>query len=137
MINCQKIAHFITITEETLAEDLTRLFRDNIQKLHRLSETVISNRGLQFVAELIKELNKILGIEMRLSTVFHPQMDRQMKYVTNFIQLVSLQPVDQFSQTKLHYKAPNEGYLHICEIYKSNNKQLRYQAISNCKSFIC
>ena len=87
---------------------------------------MISNRGLQFVAELIKELNKILGIEMRLSTVFHPQMDRQMKYVTNFIQLVSLQPVDRFSQTKLHYKAPNEGYLHICEIYKSNNKQLRY-----------
>ena len=34
--------------------------------------------------------------------------------VTNFIQLVSPQPVDQFSQTKLHWKAPNEGYSHIC-----------------------
>ena len=33
--------------------------------------------------------------------------------VTNFIQLVSLQPVDQFSQTLLHWKAPNEGYLTI------------------------
>jgi len=32
-------------------------------------------------------------------------------YVTNFIQLVSPQPVDLFSQTKLHWKAPIGGYL--------------------------
>ena len=38
---------------------------------------------------------------------------------------------------KLHCKAPNEGYLHIYGIYKSDNKKLRYQAISNCKSFVC
>ena len=42
--------------------------------------------------------------------------------VTNFIQLVSPQQVDRFSQTKLCWKAPNEGYLHIYEMYKSNNK---------------
>jgi len=46
---------------------------------------------------------------------------------------VFLQLVDQFLQTKLCWKAPNEGYSHICGIYKSNNKQLRYQAISNFK----
>ena len=42
--------------------------------------------------------------------------------VTNFIQLVSSQLVDRFSQTKLRWKAPNESYLHICRMYKSNNK---------------
>ena len=42
--------------------------------------------------------------------------------VTNFIQLISPQPVDQFSQTKLHWKASNEGYLQIYGMYKSNNK---------------
>ena len=57
--------------------------------------------------------------------------------VTNFIQLVSLQPVDQFLQTKLCCKAPNKSYLHIYRMYKSNNKQLKYQVISNCKIFIC
>ena len=58
-------------------------------------------------------------------------------YVTNFIQLIFLQPVDRFLQTKWCWKAPNEGYLHICRIYKSNNKWLRYQTISSCKSFVC
>ena len=56
--------------------------------------------------------------------------------VTNFIQLVFPQPVDCISQTKLYWKAPNDSYLHIRGMYKSDNKQLRYLAISNCKSFV-
>ena len=35
------------------------------------------DRGSQFAIELMKELNRILEIEMRLLTVFHPQTDRQ------------------------------------------------------------
>jgi len=38
---------------------------------------VILDRSPQFVAELTKELNRILGIEIRLSIVFYPQMDGQ------------------------------------------------------------
>ena len=67
-----KITHFVATTEETLVEELARLFRDNVWKLHGLPESVVSDRGPQFAAELTKELNQILGIETRLSTVFHP-----------------------------------------------------------------
>ena len=69
-----KITYFVATTEE-----LARLFRDNMWKLHRLPESVISNKGPQFAAELMRELNKMLEIETRLSTVFHPQTDRQME----------------------------------------------------------
>ena len=72
-----KIAHFVATTEEMTAEGLVRLFRDNMWKLHGLPESVISDRGPQFVAELTKELNKMLGIETRLLIAFHPQMDGQ------------------------------------------------------------
>ena len=74
-----KMAHFVATTEETTAEGLARLFRDNIWKLHGLPESMISDRGPQFSANLTKELNKILGIEMRLLTAFHPQTDGQME----------------------------------------------------------
>jgi len=33
--------------------------------------------GLQFAVELTKELNKMLGIRTKLSTVFHLQTDGQ------------------------------------------------------------
>ena len=62
-----------------MAERLARLFRDNVWKLHRLPENVILDRELQFAAELTKELNRMLGIEMKLSTAFYPQMDGQME----------------------------------------------------------
>jgi len=52
-----KITHFVATMEGILAEGLVRLFRDNVWKLHRLPESVVSDRGLQFVAKLIKKLN--------------------------------------------------------------------------------
>ena len=72
-----KITHFVVTIEETLAEGLARLFRDNVWKLHGLPESMISDWGLQFAMELTKELNQMLGIETRLSTAFHLQTDRQ------------------------------------------------------------
>ena len=39
----------------------------------------MSDRGLKFATELMKELNKMLGIEIRLSTIFHLQTDGQME----------------------------------------------------------
>ena len=76
-----KIVHFIPTTEKISAEGLARLFRDNIWKLHRLPESIILDRGPQFVAELIRELNRISGIKSKMSTVFHSQTDGQTKRV--------------------------------------------------------
>jgi len=72
-----KMVHFILMTEKTSAEGLTRLFRDHVWKLHGLPESIISDREAQFAANLMKELNWILGIETRLLTAFHPQTDGQ------------------------------------------------------------
>ena len=72
-----KMTHFVATTEGTLAEGLARLFRDNVWKLHGLPESVVSDRGPQFAAELMKELNRMLGIKTKLLTAFHPQTDGQ------------------------------------------------------------
>jgi len=57
-----KITDFIATTEKTSVEKLVRLFRDYIWKLHRLLESIISNRGVQFAAGIIKKLNELLEI---------------------------------------------------------------------------
>jgi len=61
-----KIMHFVATTEGTMAEGLARLFRDNVWRLHGLPESVVSDRGPQFAAELTKELNRMLGIKTKL-----------------------------------------------------------------------
>ena len=76
-----KMVHFIPTTEKTLAEGLAKLFRNNVWKLHGLLESIISDRGPQFTAGLIRELNRMLEIESKLSTAFHPQTDGQTERV--------------------------------------------------------
>jgi len=72
-----KMAYFIPTTERTSVEGLACLFRNNVWKLHRLPDSIISNRGPHFTAGIIKELNCMLGIQTKLSTVFYPQTDGQ------------------------------------------------------------
>ena len=47
--------------------------------MHGLSESIVSDWGPQFAAGLTKELNRMLEIKTKLSTVFHPQTDGQME----------------------------------------------------------
>ena len=72
-----KMTYFVVTTEGMLAEGLARLFWDNVWKLYGLRKSVVPDKGPQFTVELTKELNKMLGIETKLSTVFYPQIDRQ------------------------------------------------------------
>jgi len=60
---------------------------------------VISDRGPQFAARLIKKLNKILRIETKLSTAFHPQIDRQIER-TN-------QKLEQYLRMYIYYRQNN------------------------------
>jgi len=90
------MTHFVATTEGTLAEGLARLFRDNVWKLHGLPESVVSDREPQFAAELTKELNKMLGIQTKLSTTFHPQTDGQTERMN--------QEVEQYLRFFIEYR---------------------------------
>ena len=50
-------------------------------KLHGLPKSIILDRGPQFIAKLIRELNQMLGIESKMLTAFHPQTDSQTERV--------------------------------------------------------
>ncbi len=51
-------------------------------KLHGLPESIVLDRGPQFVAEMTKELNHILEIETKLLILFHPQTDKQTEQIS-------------------------------------------------------
>jgi len=67
--------------------------------LHGLPESVISDRGPQFVAEMTKELNKMLGIETKLSMAYHPKTDGQTER-TN-------QELEQYLRMYVNYRLNN------------------------------
>jgi len=76
-----KMAHFIATTEKTSVEELAKLFQDHVWKLHGLPESIILDRGVQFAVGIMRELNNLLGIQMKLSTAYYPQTDEQMERI--------------------------------------------------------
>jgi len=49
--------------------------------LYGLPESIILDRGVQFAVGMMRELNNLLGIQTKLSTAYHPQMDGQTKRI--------------------------------------------------------
>ena len=91
-----RMAHFIATMEKILVEGLARLFRDHVWKLYRLLESIISDRGVQFAAGMIKELNNLLGIQTKLSTTYYPQTDGQMERIN--------QELEQYLRVFIDYR---------------------------------
>ena len=81
-----KQIHVILTHSMIMARGLAVLFRDHLWKLHGLPEMALSDRGPQFVAGFMKELNDILGIKTKLSTVYHLQTDGQTERVNQEVE---------------------------------------------------
>ena len=59
------------------APAMARLFLDHVFRLHGLPDTIVSDRGPQFLSAFWEHLTSSLGIKRKLSTAYHPQTDGQ------------------------------------------------------------
>ena len=58
-------------------EEIAKIYRDDIWKLHRISRKILRNRGPQFTSKFMEEFTRALGTKRQLSTAYHPQTDGQ------------------------------------------------------------
>ena len=75
----------VTITIVS-CEDITKIYQDNIWKLHGVPQKVLSNRGPQFTSKFIKDLMKALGTKRVLSMVYHLQTNGQMEQINQEVE---------------------------------------------------
>jgi transposase InsO family protein len=76
-----KRAHFISTYTKITAEGAARLFLREIWRLHGLPSSMFSDRGPQFIADFMRELHRLLGIDASFTTAYHPQADGQTERV--------------------------------------------------------
>uniref|UniRef100_A0A803TJ20 Gypsy retrotransposon integrase-like protein 1 n=1 Tax=Anolis carolinensis TaxID=28377 RepID=A0A803TJ20_ANOCA len=72
-----KMAHFIPCEGLPTAKETTDLFLQHVFRLHGLPKSLVTDRGSQFTSRFWRALQKLLGIDSRLSSAHHPQMDGQ------------------------------------------------------------
>lgn len=75
-----KQAHFIPCRNTITAEGVADKHVEHVFPLHGVPEKIVSDRGTQFSARIMKELYNLLGIDMALSTAYHPQSNGQTEH---------------------------------------------------------
>jgi len=81
-----KVAHFMALQHPYTATYVVQCFMDNIFKLHGFPTSITSDNDPIFVSRFWKEFMEYLGVQVQLSTAYHPQTDGQTKVVNRCIE---------------------------------------------------
>jgi predicted aspartyl protease len=68
------------------AKDAAWLYYEHIYRIYGLPDTIVSDRGPQFISAFTNELTLLLGIKFQLSTAEHAQTDGQTEIVNQALQ---------------------------------------------------
>ena len=94
-----KIIHLRATKMNISLERITKIYRDNIWKLHGVPRKILSDREPQFTSKFMEEFTKILGTKRQPSTAYHPQIDSQTERIN--------QEIGTFLQYYVNYQQNN------------------------------
>jgi hypothetical protein len=80
-----KFAHFLAISMEYSASQITNLFFREIFRLHGLPKTIVSDWDSRFMSTFWQELFRLVGTELTPSTSYHPQIEIVNKWVEGYL----------------------------------------------------
>jgi hypothetical protein len=69
------MVHLLPTNTTATVLDIAWLWLDNIVKLHRLPDSMVSDRDPRFVSRFWSELHRLIGVKLLKSTSYHPQTD--------------------------------------------------------------
>jgi hypothetical protein len=70
-------AHFIPLGHPYSASSVARVFFEEVVRLHGIPSSIVSDRDPIFTSNFWKELFKLSGIQLKMSSAFHPQTNGQ------------------------------------------------------------
>jgi transposase InsO family protein len=81
-----KYAHFVPLTHPFTAVGVAHAFFHNIYKLHGLPAAIVSDRDRIFTSNFWRELFQSAGVNLHMSSAYHPQSDGQTERVNQCLE---------------------------------------------------
>ena len=67
--------HLVPTTTTVTARGIMWLILKEVMRLHGIPESIVSDRDTKFTSIFWKELHRLMGSKLLMSTAFHPQTD--------------------------------------------------------------
>src|SRR5262245_19539911 len=99
-----------------LLKRLSKLYVSEIVRLHSIPVSIVSDRDLWFTTRLWQGLQIKMGMQLHLSTAFHPQSNRQTERLIQVLE-------DMLKSCVLEFSGGWEDYIHMCEFAYNNSYQ--------------
>ena len=111
-----KRSHFVSTVTTLSSVGAAQLYIWHIWKHHGLPWRVVSDRGLQFVAEFTKEIYWLLWIKLAATTAYHPQGNGQTERINQeleqFLRLFINQRQDDWDNLLLFTEFQYNNHIH-------------------------
>ena len=136
-----KSALFIPVKSTYTAKDYARIYINEIVSLHGIILSIISDRGAQLTSHFWKAFQKGVGIQVKLSTTFHPQTNGQVELTIQTLDDMLRACVIDFSV--IDFKGSWDDHLPLIEFsynnrYHSSISMGRFEAFygRRCRSLV-
>src|SRR5437773_2779051 len=74
----------LPVRDTIMVKELTLLFLRHVVCHIGVPESIISDRGPQFISDFWNEFCTYIGMKLKLSTAHHPQMDGQTEIINQY-----------------------------------------------------
>ncbi|KAF1323160.1 Pol protein, partial [Globisporangium splendens] len=81
-----KMVHVAPVRKHVTAQETACLFLEHVFRYHGLPESIVSDRDPRFTAAFWRELFRLLGTDLAMSTADHPETDGQTERVNRVVE---------------------------------------------------
>jgi len=109
-----KCTLFLPIKKTDLVDKLAKIYVNKVVRLYGVLTSIVSDRDPRFTSRLWPSIQRALGINLSISTAFHPQTDGQSKRVIQILE-------DLLRECALEFGGNWEEHLSLVEFMYNNS----------------